>query len=98
MPRGRIAIQAPEGTSCVITETEAPDGYDLPADPSVTLVAGRKASTIPSSTRRNSFPPPALARQERQPDAGSGYVDSLTTTVGTTVFYRIRSPTPATSR
>ena len=29
---GRIAIQAPEGTSCVITETQAPDGYDL-ADP-----------------------------------------------------------------
>ena len=36
---GRIAIQAPQGTSCVITETEAPPGYDLADDPSVTLVA-----------------------------------------------------------
>ena len=36
---GRIAIQAPEGTSCVITETEAPATYDL-ADPDhKTLVA-----------------------------------------------------------
>ena len=36
---GRIAIQAPEGTSCLITETQAPPGYDL-ADPDhKTLVA-----------------------------------------------------------
>ncbi len=27
---GLIAIQAPTGTECTITETEAPDGYDLP--------------------------------------------------------------------
>ena len=38
---GHIAIQAPEGTSCVITETDPPAGYLLPADPSVTLVADK---------------------------------------------------------
>ncbi len=36
---GRIVIQAPSGTSCLITETQAPAGYDL-ADPDhKTLVA-----------------------------------------------------------
>jgi uncharacterized repeat protein (TIGR01451 family) len=38
---GHIAIQAPEGTSCVITETDPPAGYLLPDDPSVTLVADK---------------------------------------------------------
>ena len=36
---GRIAIQAPEGTSCVITETQAPPGYDLATPDHKTLVA-----------------------------------------------------------
>src|SRR4051812_11274954 len=36
---GRIAIQAPQGTSCVVTETEAPDGYDIATPDHVTLVA-----------------------------------------------------------
>ncbi len=36
---GRIVIQAPVGTSCVITETGAPAGYQIAADRSVTLVA-----------------------------------------------------------
>jgi uncharacterized repeat protein (TIGR01451 family) len=38
---GHIAIQAPEGTSCVVTETDPPAGYLLPDDPSVTLVADK---------------------------------------------------------
>ncbi|MDT5368632.1 MAG: hypothetical protein QOC62_3063, partial [Mycobacterium sp.] len=39
IPRGRIVIQAPEGTQCVITETKAPAGYIIAADKSVTLTA-----------------------------------------------------------
>ena len=36
---GRIAVQAPEGTSCVFTETQAPPGYDLASPDHKTLVA-----------------------------------------------------------
>ena len=36
---GLIVIQAPVGTHCVITETDAPAGYQIATDPSVTLTA-----------------------------------------------------------
>ena len=36
---GRIAVQAPEGTSCLFTETQAPPGYDLASPDHKTLVA-----------------------------------------------------------
>jgi hypothetical protein len=40
---GVIAIAGPEGTPCTVTETAAPAGYDLPADPTFTF-------TIPAAT------------------------------------------------
>jgi uncharacterized repeat protein (TIGR01451 family) len=36
---GRIAIQAPEGTKCVVEETQAPDTYTISTDGKVTLTA-----------------------------------------------------------
>jgi hypothetical protein len=42
---GVIAIAGPEGTPCTVTETAAPAGYDLPADPSFDF-------TIPGVTQQ----------------------------------------------
>ncbi|HEY8635977.1 MAG TPA: hypothetical protein VIL81_01835, partial [Candidatus Limnocylindrales bacterium] len=55
---GLVVIQAPEGTSCVITETVPPDGYTLPAHPSVTLVA---SSGGVSHTFVDTLPNPSLS-------------------------------------
>jgi hypothetical protein len=43
---GVISVNGPEGSQCTFTETAAPDGYDLPADPacSVTISAGEQAT------------------------------------------------------
>jgi uncharacterized repeat protein (TIGR01451 family) len=61
---GRIAIQAPVGTSCVITETAAPSGYQIAADPSVTLVAtaGGASHTFVNTVPKTA---PSLATQVR---------------------------------
>jgi len=42
---GVIAIAGPEGTPCTVTETAAPAGYDLPADPTFEF-------TIPAATQQ----------------------------------------------
>jgi uncharacterized repeat protein (TIGR01451 family) len=79
---GRIVIQAPVGTSCVITETEAPPGYQIAADDSVTLVATGSGvdhtfvNTIPKTK-------PSLATQVR-----SGGADVSTADVGDVVTDR----------
>ena len=87
---GHIAIQAPEGTSYIITETDPPDGYDLPADPSVTLVASAGGVSHTFVDPLDFVPAPSFSLVKSVSlTSGSGYVDSLTTTVGTTVFYRI---------
>lgn len=69
---GRIVIQAPVGTSCVITETAAPAGYEIAADPSVTLVASADGAT---HTFVNTIPKtkPTLSTQVRD---GSGPIST----------------------
>ena len=56
---GLVAIVAPVGTSCVITETTPPDGYRLAPDPSVTLVVA--SGTVQQHTFVNTMPSPALS-------------------------------------
>jgi fimbrial isopeptide formation D2 family protein len=87
---GLIAIQAPEGTSCLITETEAPDGYDL-ADPDhVTLVATAGGVDHTFVNPKSFVPEPGLSVTKGVSlDAAGPFEASLTTTVGTTVYYRI---------
>jgi uncharacterized repeat protein (TIGR01451 family) len=87
---GRIAIQAPEGTSCVITETQAPPGYDLPDDPSVTLVATANGVDHTFVDPKEFVPEPGLSISKGVSESADGpFVAVLTTTVGTTVHYRI---------
>jgi hypothetical protein len=68
---GAIAIAGPEGTPCTVTETDAPDGYDLPADPSFdyTIPAGSAGQEI-------DYIEDPLTRNETSivTDAGSGTV------------------------
>ncbi len=87
---GRIAIQAPEGTSCVITETQAPDGYDLPADPSVTLKATAGGVHHTFVDPKAFVPAPGLSVSKGVSlDAAGPFTASLTATIGQTVYYRI---------
>ncbi|HEV8402322.1 MAG TPA: isopeptide-forming domain-containing fimbrial protein [Candidatus Limnocylindrales bacterium] len=87
---GRIVIQAPEGTSCVITETDPPDGYDLPADPSVTLVASSDGATHTFVDPPAFVPAPGLSIDKGVSLSADGpFTASLTTEVGTTVYYEI---------
>jgi fimbrial isopeptide formation D2 family protein len=87
---GLVTIQAPEGTSCVITETDPPAGYDLPADPSVTLVASADGVSHTFVDPPEFVPAPGLSITKGVSLSASGpFVDSLTTTLGTTVHYRI---------
>ncbi len=44
---GRILVQAPAGTVCTFTETQAPPGYLLPANPVVTGTATSDSSPTP---------------------------------------------------
>src|SRR4051812_5505281 len=87
---GLIAIQAPTGTVCTVTETDPPDGYDLPADPDVTLTATIGGVTHTFVDPAEFVPAPGLAISKGVSLSGSGpFNPSLTTTVGTTVHYRI---------
>ena len=87
---GLVVIQAPVGTSCVITETTPPDGYDLPADPSVTLVATAGGVTHTFVDPPVFVPAPALTISKGVSLSADGpFAPSLTTTIGTTVHYRI---------
>ncbi|MEO8437920.1 MAG: SpaA isopeptide-forming pilin-related protein [Chloroflexota bacterium] len=87
---GRIAIQAPEGTSCKITETDPPDGYDLPADPSVTLVASAGGVHHTFVDPKSFVPAPGLTVDKGVSLSADGpFIASVNTTVGTTVYYRI---------
>ena len=61
---GLVAIVAPVGTSCVITETTPPDGYRLAPDPSVTLVVA--SGTVQQHTFVNTMPSPR-SRWSRRP-------------------------------
>jgi uncharacterized repeat protein (TIGR01451 family) len=87
---GHIAIQAPEGTSCVITETDPPDGYDLPADASVTLVATAGGVSHTFIDPKTVPPAPSLSIVKSVSLSADGpWSDSVTTTTGTTVYYHI---------
>jgi hypothetical protein len=87
---GRIAIQAPEGTSCVITETKAPDGYDLASPDHVTLVATVAGVDHTFVDPKAFVPAPGLSVSKGVSLSADGpFTASLTTTLGTTVHYRI---------
>ena len=75
---GIIAIAGPEGTPCTVTETAAPPGYDLPADPTFDY-------TIPAATdpQETDYIDDPLTRNETAivTDATSGTVgDGITDT------------------
>jgi hypothetical protein len=87
---GRIAIQAPEGTSCVITETKAPDGYDLASPDHVTLIASAAGVDHTFVDPKAFVPAPGLSVSKGVSLSADGpFTASLTTTLGTTVHYRI---------
>ena len=88
---GRIAIQAPEGTSCVITETQAPATYDIATPDHVTLVATAGGVDHTFVDPKAFVPAPGLAISKGVSLSASGpFAASLTTEIGTTVYYRIR--------
>jgi len=87
---GRIVIQAPEGTSCVITETQAPDGFDLASPDHVTLVATAGGVDHTFVNPKAFVPAPGLSVSKGVSLSADGpFTASLTTTLGTTVHYRI---------
>ncbi|MFL5647603.1 MAG: DUF5979 domain-containing protein [Chloroflexota bacterium] len=87
---GRIAIQAPEGTSCVVTETEAPDGYDIATPDHVTLVATAEGVHHTFIDPVEFVPAPAVTIVKSVSDnADGGFGNTLETTIGATVHYRI---------
>jgi hypothetical protein len=89
---GVIAINGPEGTSCTVTETEAPPGYLLPANPVNVYVIPRTGSDTATQTIVNTrVVTTSIATQATvAATAGGGISDSATITpasaTGTVVF------------
>lgn len=88
---GRIAIQAPVGTSCVITETQAPEGYDIATPDHVTLVASAEGADHTFVDPPAFVPAPAVTIVKSVSATGENgtFVNQLETTIGATVHYRI---------
>ena len=94
---GFIAISAPEGTECTVTELEAPPGYVLPDDTTFTYIVPRAGTSVDPEVILNSAPEPTsiVTQATGTVTIGSSIQDSATVTPADaegTVTFRLYGP------